>query len=330
MSFQIEPLREEHLASAASLASQCFHDARAHVRPLPARYEEAGAVLPLLRDIALRAPGVVALRNGQPVGFLLGKVLGMFRGRRSIWSPEWANAALGADAKAIYQEMYSAIAGRWVANGCFTHLMTLLAHQREVINSLHWFGFGLMAVDAVRDLCPIQGTVSNVHVRRAGVEDVEQVALLSEALQRYMASSPIFLSFAEGRDRVYHKKWLEDPDNALWLAFHGTEAVACLALEPDNPGAADLVQDETSVSITRAFTKTRLRGSGIGQALLQRALEWARSSGYQSCAVDFEPENVIATRFWLKYFQPACLSLVRHVDDRVAWAHPDRAPEDMW
>jgi hypothetical protein len=57
---------------------------------------------------------------------------------------------------------------------------------------------------------------------------------------------------------------------------------------------------------------------------LNRSLEWARSEGYERCAVDFEPMNVLAARFWLRYFSPVCYSLVRHVDERIAWAHERR------
>lgn len=27
--------------------------------------------------------------------------------------------------------------------------------------------------------------------------------------------------------------------------------------------------------------------------------------------------NTVATRFWLKYFKPACYSVFRHIDERV-------------
>ena len=40
--------------------------------------------------------------------------------------------------------------------------------------------------------------------------------------------------------------------------------------------------------------------------------------GYVRCAVDFEPENVLGARFWLRAFQPVCYSLFRQVDERAA------------
>ena len=74
----------------------------------------------------------------------------------------------------------------------------------------------------------------------------------------------------------------------------------------------------TTASILGAFTEPRVRGTGIGTALLDRALAWARASGHKRCAVDFEPQNISGTRFLLSHFQPVCYSLVRRVDERTA------------
>jgi GNAT superfamily N-acetyltransferase len=72
-----------------------------------------------------------------------------------------------------------------------------------------------------------------------------------------------------------------------------------------------------------AFTKASARSKGVATALLNRSLEWARSQGYERCAVDFETMNFLASRFWLKWFEPVCYSLVRCVDERLASGHKE-------
>jgi GNAT superfamily N-acetyltransferase len=121
-----------------------------------------------------------------------------------------------------------------------------------------------------------------------------------------------------------------DPANALWLAFEGEEAVGCLKTGPASEDACAIIRDEGTTSIVGAFTREHARGRGIAAALLDRALEWARFEGYVRCAVDFEPMNVLAARFWLRHFQPVCYALVRKVDERVAWAHARRVHRDVW
>jgi len=109
--------------------------------------------------------------------------------------------------------------------------------------------------------------------------------------------------------------------NALWLAYEGEEVVGCIGLGPANPDACAIIQDEKTASIVSAYTKERARGRGIATALLNRSLEWAQAEGYERCAVDFEPMNPLAARFWPRYFEPVCYSLMRYIDERVERAH---------
>ncbi len=315
---QVVPLREEHLDDAAALVSSRYGALRAQAASLPARYAQVSTVLPLLRDIAAARPGVAALRNGRLVGFLSAWLLPSFRGKRSVFSPEWANGAELEDSQRIYVQLYTHLAATWVADACFTHLISLLADDRKAIDCWHWLGFGMIAADAVRNLQPLQGRETDVHIRRAGLQDLAQLQALDGAMFRYMAAAPTFLVHDVVRDRAYYEKWLLDPNKAVWLAVQDAETVAYMGLGPASDDACTIIRDDGTASISRAFTKQEARGAGIATALLNRSLQWAREAGYERCAVDFEPMNPLATRFWLRYFQPVCYSLVRHVDERVA------------
>jgi GNAT superfamily N-acetyltransferase len=315
VSLEIVPLVKEHLEDAALLVTARYRKLRQDVPSLPSRHEDVSSILSPLSDLASETPGVAAIRGGRLAGFLLGLVLPDFRGKRAAYSPEWANSATGEDSGEIYREMYGQLSAHWVADGCSVHAVTLLANDREGIEGWHWLGFGLTAVDAMRDLTPLQGTIADVDIRRARLEDIEEVMALDQALQRYLAAGPIFLLLDEEHDREYHEQWLADPANVMWLAYRGAEIVACMALGP--PEGCYIIDDQKTVSIEPAFTKEDLRKRGIGTALLARCVDWARSAGYERCAVDFEPENISATRFWLRHFQPICYSLIRRVDERV-------------
>ena len=336
MSLKIVPLQNKHLEDAAALVTTGYRALREQVTSLPSRYEDVGSILPLLRDLAGQAPGVVAMRDGRLVGFLLGMVLPDFRGKRSVYSPEWANAVEGEDGGETYREMYAHLSARWVADGCFLHVITLLAHDRQAIDAWYWLGFGLTTVDAIRDLTPVQETGTDVVIRRAGLEDIEQAMALSQALEQHLAAAPIFvieehasliLSNIGGDEGG--KQWLANSANALWLAYRDGEVVAGMGLEPPNPEACYIIRDEKTTSITSAFTRESERNKGIATALLNHSLDWARSVGYDRCAVDFESQNISATRFWLRHFQPVCYSLIRYVDERVAWAHGKREDKEL-
>jgi GNAT superfamily N-acetyltransferase len=347
---QIVPLMPDHLPDAARLVATSYRALRRQVPVLPERHGAPDPLLTRLADYQARFPGVAAIDGSKLTGFLVGCLLPDWRGRRSVYVPAWASAALPDESCAIYQRLYAAISERWVANGCLTHLLTLMAdgsaaHGRSGRDTWHWLGFGLAGVDAIRDLSPpgvdaVQdlAPAGPWRIRRATVDDLPAALALDEGLWRHLAAPPTFLAYAGVRDEAYHRQWLADPANALWLAFPDpapragaqSTAVAGLGHGPASPEASFVVGDEGTTSITSAYTRPELRGSGLGTALLDRALAWARSEGYQRCAVDFEPENTTGGRFRLRYFQPVTYSFARCIDPRIAWGHAGRDGLDMW
>jgi GNAT superfamily N-acetyltransferase len=314
------PLREEHLEDAALLVSNRYKRLCEQEPHLPQSYAEMAKFLPLLRNI-LNASGIgVATFHGDRlVGFLTGWKMPSFRGKRSIYSPEWANAADLEDSAHIYEEMYSHLAAAWVADKCVAHYISLFPNDVNALRACHWMGFGMISIDAIRGLDPIQDQDANVKIRRAGLQDIDQVMELHEGLREYMKGTPVFL-LTEKRDQSYYEEWLRDPDKVVWLAYWKEEPVAFMRLGPADDDVCTIIVDEKTTSIYAAFTKEKVRKEGIATALLDHALKSAQASGYERCAVPFEPMNLMGTRFWLKYFKPVCWSVLRHVDERVTQA----------
>jgi len=104
------------------------------------------------------------------------------------------------------------------------------------------------------------------------------------------------------------------------LAYWKDEPVALMRLGPADDDVCTIIVDEKTTSIYAAFAKEEIRRNGIATALLDRALKFAKASGYERCAVSFEPMNLLGTRLWLRYFKPVCFSVVRYIDDRVVQA----------
>jgi GNAT superfamily N-acetyltransferase len=330
MSLQISPLRDAHLEDAATLVSTRYRALREHVVHLPSKYEEVGTLHSMLREFTRKAPGVAALRGGRLVGFLAGMVLPIFRGERSVLSPEWANGAELSESRRPYEEMYRELSPRWVANGCFTHVTVLMEADQDGLDAWQWLGFGLAAVDAVRGLEQVRAPNMDIRIRRGTVDDIEDASALGEALERHMASAPTYLAYDQRTRRQDYEDQLRDRANAIWLADDGAEAIASMGIGPANPDACTIIRDDKTASIVSAYTRVQARGRGIGSALLNQSLEWARSQGYERCAVDFEPMNIVAARFWTRHFEPICYALMRCVDERIAWAHQGRDRESFW
>ncbi|HNS51578.1 MAG TPA: GNAT family N-acetyltransferase [Anaerolineae bacterium] len=308
---KITAFRPEHLEAAAGLVAARCGALRSQLPSLPTRYEDAGVVADMLRELDWTA-GVVALQAGRLLGFMTGFVLPEFLGKRGFYSPEWANGAQPGKSREVYEEMYRCASPRWIADRCPVHAVTL-ADDHQGIEGWQWLGFGLAAVDGVRDLSPVQGGRANLSLRQAGPEDAGELTALDQALAQHMAAPPVYWTH-DAEDRC---EWLRDPDHIAWLAYEDEEAVGCLGLELGRAGGCQIVQDEKTAGITIAYVREGARGKGITTALLNQALAWLRGHGYERCATDWEPMNPPANRYWPKRFEVVCYSLMRWIDERI-------------
>jgi len=310
-------LREEHLEDAARLVSERYQRLREQMPDLPQRYSDVSSLVPLLQGILKPGiPGVAAVQGNRMVGFLTAWQMPDFRGKRSIYSPEWANAAVLDDSARIYEALYSRISGDWLAEGYSAHYLSLFPNDLQALQQWNWLGFGMFAVDALRALDPIPVGDTGVHIRRADPQDIEQVMALQDELWAYIKSPPIFL-LNERYDRKYCEEWLQDPAKVVWLACSQDEPLAFMRMGPADEDVCTIIIAEKTTSIYGAFTRAPARRDGIATALLAHALEFSRACGYQRCAVPFEPMNPLGSRFWLRYFQPVCYSFLRNIDDRL-------------
>jgi len=305
-------LRPEHFETAADLVAARYVTLRSQVPSLPAKYEDADTIARMLHDLDETA-GVVALQAGRLVGFMTGFVLPEFLGKRSFYSPEWANGAEPANSRRIYEEMYRHASARWIADGCVVHAVTLMTNDREGIEGWQWLGFGLAAMDGVRGLAPVQGGPAGLDIRQADPEDAGEVTALGQALARHLAAPPVYWP----HDAEDYGAWLQQPDNVAWLAYEDQEAVGCLGMELGRAGGCQIVQDEKTAGITIAYVREGARRRGVVTALLNQALAWIRTHGYERCAADWEPMNLLANRYWPKRFEPVCYSLMRWIDERI-------------
>jgi putative acetyltransferase len=62
------------------------------------------------------------------------------------------------------------------------------------------------------------------------------------------------------------------PAGGLWIAWDGSEAAGCIALQPLTPGIAE---------VKRMYVRPVSRGRGIARSLAQRAIVEARALGYE-------------------------------------------------
>jgi GNAT superfamily N-acetyltransferase len=287
---------------------------------------------PLLRSS--RSMGVVALMGGEIVGFLFGEKMtlaptdfaAMFFAPHSISMPLHGHAvAEGADATVVYRALYGELAARWVRNGFFVHMSHITPGDAALQEAWVALGFGRGNTCAVRDTSPVMGaTPAKIEIHQASPEDLGVVMGLNDALYAFHSESPIFWPFLEepkAAEREYQRSILADPSNAHFVAYEGGEPVGMQTFM--RPGfTPEIVEQQGNVYLYQGIVEKGARSGGIGTALLSHSMEWARSEGLDKCTLHFASANPSGAPFWLGHgFAPVEYAMMRHVDERVAWAN---------
>lgn len=312
---KIYPFDSQYLPHAAELFVQDLAAQRAAAPSLSDRLEHPDRAAMQLAQLFQRCPGVMAVEDdGRLAGFLGWFVVDRFRGTecRAAYVPEWGHGTLAERRPDIYRALYRAAAEQWSAAGCGVHAITLLAHDRAAQQVWFWNGFGLLVVDAVRPMQPLDTPAhTDLAVRAATLDDAAHLATLDAEHCRHYARAPIFMAPRSGDSAGQFAEFLARPKNGVWLALDGEEPVGFLRFEGYDFDCADLVRSEQTIRINGAYVRPAYRDRRAAAALLDAALRHYAGRGFTCCAVDFESFNPEAAAFWPKYFEPVAFSLAR-------------------
>ncbi len=123
------------------------------------------------------------------------------------------------------------------------------------------------------------------------------LTLVRTLFEEYAASLEIDLGFQDfaaelaGLPGAY-----APPAGRLLLGFDGDRPAGCVAVRPLDPRIAEL---------KRLYVRPAYRGAGWGRQLSERAIEEARSAGYQRIRLDTLPSMAGARRLYAALgFQP--------------------------
>lgn len=85
--------------------------------------------------------------------------------------------------------------------------------------------------------------------------------------------------------------YIENPDKAVFLAYSEKECIGQIVLRKDWNKYA-FVED---IGVAKSS-----RGQGVGTALIQKAIEWAKEKGLCGLALETQDDNLLACRFYAK------------------------------
>jgi len=324
MTREFLPFTSDHIAAAARLLAGRHAIQRKDEPRLSTAYESTTATAPMIEDILPRSSGVVAIEDGNVVGFLLGTAADEAGGRARIITME-GHAAATLDATELYREMYAAVAADWNDGGFFTHRIHLSALDRDAMEAFYSLGFGQTLAIGLRDMSPIPDASVAVRIERATPDDIADVQRLMMSMGRYNSTSPLFRPYMAPIEAEWSRKQtvldqLADENFAFWFAYEGDEAVAIMIFRP--PEQTELMANpDDAIYLWFAIVQPGTRTGGIGKAMVDNGLRWARERGMKHCTVSWFTANVIGARFWRERgYEPVLYRLERRIDERIAWA----------
>jgi len=301
----VRPFEPTDIEAAARLLADRHRRHRLAEQLLDPAYEEPSAarreIEGLLRDD--RADGWVALRDGEVAGYVIGisKV-------ETSWGPNvWVEAAgHAADDGAVVRALYAAASAAWVEAGRRNHHVLVPASDAALVDA--WFGldFGTQHLHAVRELPPATfGVVprDELVIRRTTRADIQAMAELELVLPEHLRAAPVFSRLpVETMEEVEAAivEDFDDPDYTWFIAEHEGrvvgDAIGCSLGK--SGGATSLNRPTHAAFLAYVAVFPDARGLGVGRALAETVLTWARDAGYVSIATDWRSANIEADRSW--------------------------------
>ncbi len=312
----IQPFSEEHLDAAAELLEQ-RHARHVDAEPLLAKEVDFRAEI---EDLLARegTSGVVAIREGRPVGYLLG-----VSRDEDAWGPNvWVEAAGHAvEEPEDLRDLYAAVAGDWVDQGRTGHYVLVPAGDAGLVDAWFRLSFGAQHAHGIQEVPPKPDVrmPPGVEIRRPSADEVEELIAVDLALPEHQAKAPVFSRRPPPGREESRREWLEtlasDEEHVL-IGYLDGRPVACWSYVPlERSGEhKGLTQAQNAAFLGFASTLPEARGSGIGIALTDAGFVWAAEQGYSVMVTDWRETNLLASRFWPRRgFRRTFLRLYRSI-----------------
>ncbi len=306
---------EEHLDAAGSLLAARHRAHRAAEPLLSEGFEGADATRGEVASLWAQehASGAVALREGQPVGFLLGT-----RKNDQMWGANvWVEAAgYAADEPELVRDLYAFSSQRWVDEGRTRHYALVPALDDHVEA---WFrlSFGAQQAHGIKE---VDVRAWPPGTRRAEHRDIEALIELVPLIFAHHALAPVFsgIDFDEDADELRAMLAADLANDELGELVYERDGrvVATFELVPVEKVSMHrgLAQPDRAACLGFAASLPDVRGSGAGLALTDAAFAWAHAQGYSTMVTDWRETNLLSSRFWpARGFRRSFLRLYRSI-----------------
>jgi len=315
----LDRLDDSTVERAGALVAREHVAARQVRGELPAGFDDAEfCVAALQRLVRGGHDGLVASDNGRLVAVVAASVRENAAVGRYVRLPAegFAVAPELDDPTGVLGVMFGELASPLVVDGVRRYYLLHAALPR-LADALSNLGFGRDGVYGVQRPAPRRSS-SDVAVRVAGVEDLESIARLALVEVQHRSTAPMFAPRHDPPlfDLVEEHHALHDAGAVHLVAALDGRDVGLLTVELTSPVPRLCPDGQPYIGPT--VTLPDMRGRGVGRSLVDAALNWSHSHGYQWISVDFASANPLSRPFWLNAgFRPTGYGVLRLIDSGI-------------
>ena len=313
MPYTLVPLTQEYLEPAVELFIRNYKYEQEHSPLLPSRVIDEPTWIYGVLQSTLANPGVVVVEQNHVLAYMVTGDQFLWKGQQAAIIHEYCHSAIATKKRELYQRMYMYLAQEWVNHHHHLHLIRHFAHDTILQETLFHLGFGAILAERLRDFSAVD---ERQDVAISVEQDVSKLVTIQTEHNRYYPKAPIFiLKPTETQDVLAELEEHAEQGDVFLVYYEQQEPCAYMIVGTSTiDGEGFLLQQTNTAQIKSAYARPAIRGTGIGTALLQRALQWSQQQGYERVLVEHETANIYGGNFWGKYFNPYVYVSMRYID----------------
>ncbi len=266
-----------------------------------------------------RNPGVAVFSNGTLVAYMLTGATFTFKNQKAAIIPEYGHSAIDENRRELYRLMYMKLSSRWIEQNIHLHIIGHFAHDGGLNDTLFQLGFGAILSENLRDFSPVK---SDQDIIIKYENDPVKLLELAQEHRQFYPKAPIFIKKNTEPEAIISdlKNNLENGDKFL-IYYENDIPAGYFSVGTSNNNSIHsegfLLQDTNTTQVKSAFIKPSFRGKGVGAALLNEVITWARNNGFDRLFVEYETANYYGGKFWAKHFSSYLYFSMRYIDNTI-------------
>ena len=310
---EVKTFRKEYIDDASRLFVNSFIYYQKQLPLIPGRINILDEVRAFLEQTG-ENPGFALFKSNKLTGYMLETARGDFMGQKTAFSLDfYSHSSITENKEIIYQKLYEKLADVWIKEGCYAHDINFFAQDKVLGNCFFRLGFGITHFELIRDISPVSYPGTDFKI--AKLENEFTVKSLFKEEHDFYTKSPLFWivpqPFNENREDEIASGKKEG-----FAVFDKDDVIGFIFV---SKGEAEtwLFKDDKNGQIKAAYIKPGYRYKGIGKALLQSVINWAKEKRLERLYVEGESANINGGNFWMRNFTPVSYCVRRCIDQRV-------------